>query len=396
MPIRLNYVLIAFGEITVKTSYPFFVSLLYVIRNYLYYHIKNIGDQNNIWKKNPIFFTLILFFGEFINMLLCLISNYLIKSPGITTKIKYYPVHKHSKYYYVSSITKKKIAIWKLYLFLYLSSLSYSISFTTVNCLTSSKYDQSLDLSFEIRIFILFFIVILSYFILKYPIYRHQKFSIVLVLLGITLTSIFKFTNDKTTSNYAISIPTYLAVYFLFSCREVFQKWLMEYQNQTPIKIVVSESIFGIVNLLIVLFSVQNSYGFNNVTELFYQMFKLNVVGYFIGYLLLSFLYAFFAIFTKYYYSPTVMSVAYSLSIMLWNIIILVEIQSNNDWYYQYLPGYLLLFLGCLLYNEIIILYFCGLDEYTKKEITYRSLRDIRILNNNLIAENEIINNDNN
>lgn len=381
--------LISFGNITFKNIFPFMTSVIFVSRNYLYYHIKKSDKfKDDFWKNNPFFFTLILFIGEFLNIFFSLISHFRIKSLPNNT-IKRSQFHKQSKFVYVSSLSLRRVSIWKQYFFFYLSSLAYGITFTVINWFTSSEYDQSTDLSLEMRIFTLFFIGTLSYFFLKYPIYRHQMFAISLVLIGIGLTSIFKFIYDETVSSYGISTAIYLSVYFLSSCREVFQKWLMEFQNQSPIKIVVCESIFGIINSLIVLLCAQQ-FGFDDLSDLFSRMFGLEVVGYFIGYLILSFADEFVCIYTKYYYSPTIMPVAFSVTIILWNIIILVEIQPTNSqrWYYQYLPSYLLIFIGCLIYNEFIIVYVCGLNEYTKDEIMARSKREVESLNSTLVIEN--------
>ena len=41
------------------------------------------------------------------------------------------------------------------------------------------------------------------------------------------------------------------------------------------------------------------------------------------------------------------------------------------------LPGYVLIIIGTLIYNEILICYFCGFEYNTKKEISRRAENDV-------------------
>ena len=57
----------------------------------------------------------------------------------------------------------------------------------------------------------------------------------------------------------------------------------------------------------------------------------------------------------------------------------------NNKFYNKiiYIAGFFIIFLMTLIYNEIIILYFCGLEKNTEKEIIKRSLDDKISISNN-------------
>ena len=52
---------------------------------------------------------------------------------------------------------------------------------------------------------------------------------------------------------------------------------------------------------------------------------------------------------------------------------------------YYPLPGYILIIVGTLIYNEILIFYFCNFEYNTKKEITLRAENDV----NNTIDRNK-------
>ena len=86
-----------------------------------------------------------------------------------------------------------------------------------------------------------------------------------------------------------------------------------------------------------------------------------------------------FSMLTVYYFLPTHQNVADAVSsFLLWitiNLFYPAELQKNLPFLNSFfpLPGYVVSILGSLLYNEIIVFYFCGLAENTKKEIIDRA-----------------------
>lgn len=53
--------------------------------------------------------------------------------------------------------------------------------------------------------------------------------------------------------------------------------------------------------------------------------------------------------------------------------------QIRDEYVYVSILGYVLIIIGCLVYNEIIICYVCLLSEYTKKQITKREKEEIKM-----------------
>ena len=88
---------------------------------------------------------------------------------------------------------------------------------------------------------------------------------------------------------------------------------------------------------------------------------------------------------TKKYLTPTHRSLSDTLTAFV-SWIILIIVPGNTEWARNAMniPGYLLIFVGCLVFSEIIILHFCKLDRDTKEQITKRAAT---------FVENEIISN---
>lgn len=81
-------------------------------------------------------------------------------------------------------------------------------------------------------------------------------------------------------------------------------------------------------------------------------------------------------------FTPTHLNVSDALSsVMYWGYVKLFEqSKDKSDKFiisYIPLPGYVLIIIGTLIYNEILICYFCGFEYNTKKEISRRAENDV-------------------
>ena len=89
--------------------------------------------------------------------------------------------------------------------------------------------------------------------------------------------------------------------------------------------------------------------------------------------------YNLFIVLTNYYFSPSHIIVSDTLSsIITWILTVITNKSTNftSHWYYvSKILGFILIFLGSLIYNEIIICHIHKLDENTKKQIIERAKR---------------------
>ena len=78
---------------------------------------------------------------------------------------------------------------------------------------------------------------------------------------------------------------------------------------------------------------------------------------------------------TNFYYSPTQRSVSDTLSSLFWwifSFFIPSKDQKVPGFLVGIVIGYIIIFFGSLLYNELIVLHFCGFSKNTKYEVMER------------------------
>jgi hypothetical protein len=81
-----------------------------------------------------------------------------------------------------------------------------------------------------------------------------------------------------------------------------------------------------------------------------------------------------------YYFSPILLMVTDSISpMLLWIFLILPEEEKAINIVFN-ASGYLISLISSLIYNEIIILNFCGFNKYTKKYILKRQQKETYLL----------------
>ena len=185
----------------------------------------------------------------------------------------------------------------------------------------------------------------------------------------------------------------YLFVFIIITgfecCEMVIEKYLMEAKYINIYEILFYEGCIEFVLNLIVFMSTYLLFQKSGVIRIFEieiqnlhelkHVFLKNTAKFLILVLiqlLVNIVVELLIILTLYYLNPNFIFVSQSLSLVfLWILeIVLVGVDSFFS-YYSLLNkvGFLLLFLATLIYNEIIIIYICGLENNTKKEIRKRA-----------------------
>lgn len=100
-------------------------------------------------------------------------------------------------------------------------------------------------------------------------------------------------------------------------------------------------------------------------------------------YFLSSIFISLFAILTKSYFTPTLMAVSDSFTIICWTLLLAIIGKDSESKIEVGIVGYVIVFIGCIIYNEIIILYFCDLEWNCKIEISRRSALDMSLYEDN-------------
>ena len=236
----------------------------------------------------------------------------------------------------------------------------------------------------EKRLYFLFFITIFNIYVLKKQIFMHQKLSLGIAALGmgILFGIYFKYLNFGR-YNVIYDILLFFGSLF-YSLYLVLVKYLTLNHGMSPFLVILLiglfSTLFTIAGFLLFslinkgdLFYILNIFHCSDINYLCLENYYLEIIFYFIINSVLQVL-IFLVI---YYFSPEVFAISDILSPMLSFItksiyqkirsgeVDLLNIALNT-------LGYIIILLGSLIYNEIIVCNFCGLNKNTWNAIGLR------------------------
>ena len=227
------------------------------------------------------------------------------------------------------------------------------------------------------RFFLLLLAAIESYFILNIQIFKHQYLAIIIIFTS----TLFIIIMSKSYFEIEFILTLFKLITLILICLSlVINKLILEVYFVSPFMILFLQGVFGLIidSILLFIFIMIDLFSLN---DFFYYFQNVNVIT-IIFYSLLFSITETFILLTNFYFSPTMVNVSDLISAFALDIMELLK------WYK--IIGYIILIIGCFIYNEIIILKFCGLDTFTQKEIILRSQIEINI------EENESSSEDNN
>ena len=233
---------------------------------------------------------------------------------------------------------------------------------------------------FGLEVYFFIYSPIFCKFILKENIYKHHYFSLFIGVIGIALVSIpvgLKLSDkDKIPNLYNFIVATSITLFFIII------KYVMTEYYISIFKIYLIVSVVSIILefIVFIIISLSKNQDLSYFKELF--EFKTNEnTGNIILYFILAFIFtvisqALLAL-VLLYFSPLLLMVTHIISPFLnWIFSVINEGQELPD-VVLYPIGYLIVVFASLIYNEIIILNFCGLNMETKKFIEQRLFNDI-------------------
>jgi len=256
----------------------------------------------------------------------------------------------------------------KIILFLLL--ISFLMILTEISIVFSIK-----KTIIENRLYYIFYISFLSKYILKDNIYKHQILSLFISLIGMILLCIpvILVINKE---DLFINLFDFL-VSFCFPLYLVLIKYLIHNYYLSPLLCLL---FIGIISILYTFI------GFASYSLIQYKDFSFiknnfdfskNSMGikfyiYLLIALILDSIYQVLNISMIFYFPPTLIAVTDTISpMLLWIIASIlrgIEVNKYKTIFFN-TTGYLFQLVAGLIYNEIIICNFCGLNEYTKKNL---------------------------
>ena len=238
---------------------------------------------------------------------------------------------------------------------------------------------------FEERLYFLFFTCIFSKLILKDDIFRHQILSLIiasfgLILLFIPVTPVI--TKDDIIINICIFILSIGYSLFLVLVKYLMMKYFVSPYLCTLIIGIFSTllNIIGFIGYSLIkkgnLSIITDSFQFKDVSN------KIKISIYFSILFIIASILQTLSNLVIYYFTPTLLMVTDSIGPMLfWMAYELPKGEKKINIIFKFL-GYFISLLSTLIYNEIIILNFCGFNENTKKYIEKRQNKELISLRN--------------
>lgn len=393
---------------TYKILYPLLFPLFYLLRQICYDKMEN----NNI-VAHPFVMTTLMFVSELVCGILeplriCFSRNSHYKEvkqelPQCKTKImdKLEQLIKS-----VGNVIVEMIAI------LVIALLDYGgfiiITFTNIsgNILSFIKDKNSLffinDLSAAVRMSEILFLSLLTAKIFGYNIYKHHKFARLVQMINIILLSFFIFIlvifckseDNKRYLAFFISIVDYLISFFLFSCKNICIKWMIEKRFYSPFLLLFYVGLAGLFCIAITFLITKNfiicQFAFcKEDPEQPKAEIKIETTD--IIYLSSSFLCGsiinLFQYLTNQYFDPCYIGIGDSLAgFLLWFYYFFTssDFKHFNVYYIIYwilivLCGllYIFSFFACLVYTENIICHFNKLNENVTYKIAERAKEEV-------------------
>ena len=227
----------------------------------------------------------------------------------------------------------------------------------------------------------IFFLTIITYFVLKYKYFIHNYISLIFfIIVCLSIDLILGNIQKEVENTFQFIIENIINVILELTLL-IYEKYIIEklYFSPWTICSVNGAALFTVNSLT---FFYVLSKGKNNLdNELpfikdFYEYFnkiKLSIIiSNFLVSLILQFIFNVFKFLTIYYFSINHILISYSLSKMA-NILIAHD--SNKEFYCIIL--FIVQFLLLMIYLEVIELHFCGLDKNTKKNIQIREREEM-------------------
>ena len=284
-------------------------------------------------------------------------------------------------------VEKKKIKRQKLkkkYFFLLLLSF-----INMIPMVLEIFKDEDININFKISsslFFHIFFFVFFSRIILGIKIYKHQLFSLLIIIVCIPILLLLYLINDKEKKDWnLIQESGYLIIIIcLYSLFDVLGKKYYNTYMDSPYHLMF---VVGVISLsLLILYEIitVSIYGIadNSYNGIIYQI-KTNYKDYkywypfiFILDIITKFLWVGGIILTIYFFTPCHFIISESLSQIVSTIVENSLKKYNNSLKIIIFILYFIIVFSSLIYNEVIIINICSLSKNTKKKIFARELVD--------------------
>ena len=394
-------------------------NLLYLVNLIIFYYLRKvdliiINSKYNF--NDSLIFTLLMFFGEFFaGLAIQLYQTFFINeennsnifigdkiNSSISIKSSFSKNNKKKKrrlgieFNFKKPKMKRADNILKIILLIFFSASFDFIEFAIATFYIPRFSIVSPTAEYRFGGIIIIIAALICRYAMKIKILKHQFYSLIIIgiclVIIITLEIIYR-GKGVSFGDFAFAHLLVLAYLIFVPFTDVIEKYLLEFNYMSPFIILMIESIFGFI--FISIYSAGED-PFQDIK----RIYKENSAGEFVLLLFLLFLYFAFSggvnvykILVNGLYSPMAKTLAvYILNpfLYLYYFIKGNDFVSNNERNYFYFIvnmfiALIVSFFGCV-FNEFLVLSFCGLDHETFYSVSKRA-PDLEIINDLKLIE---------
>ena len=222
---------------------------------------------------------------------------------------------------------------------------------------------------------------IFSKFILKSELFSHQILSLCISIIGIILLSIptaFEVKKSDIIFNILVFISTSIDSFILVMVKFLTHKYFL-----SPYFILLYIGFFSLIIFLLGFISYYLINNFDEFKENFINESSISVV-YIILHIIFYIILNVLSYLVIYFFSPTLLMVTDIINPIIKWIVSLIQKEEEKGTLDIILIsiGYSLVLFSSLIYNEIIILNCCGLNNKTKKYLEEKQKQELSIIDN--------------
>lgn len=278
------------------------------------------------------------------------------------------------KYEYIYNDQLQKGGLKKFLIFTILTLILLFINFHSI-----FNRDRNV---FEQRLYFIFFIPVFSKIFLGIKVFEHQIFGLILSFVGLILlfipVIIMKMEKEDISANIVLFFACIGYSFYLVMCRYLSHNYYI-----SPYLVIFILGITSTIGITIgyIFYSlikchnldlIKENFNFDNYKD------KNKVILYFILALIFNSGLQALTVLVVYYFNPTLFIVTDILSpILSWIVFCIRKKEEKTINYYLKSFGFFIVFISSLIYNEMVICNFCGLNTNTKKCIEERQKKDI-------------------
>ena len=388
--------IIGLGSVSSYLLYPFLCPIFNLVQDIIYHQLALSAHFNN----HQLIGSAIFFLSQMFCIILEIISNYLqvrhSKKKGKTTLIvnneRIEEDNEHSQ------VMKEKQS--NLILYVILCCVLEFCVYTGLNLfLTNPGVVQTIQL--EMRALPIFVMAFLNIFFLKLPFYKHHLFSCVIIFIGFFSILLYHYIAVPINGDHLVSL--YVTLLFALlkiirAIKEMLDTYILQDKYVSPFKLLFYQGVSGIILSLIVAFflqyksctSVQNvikycqtsADGNNNIykVESFSNFFASIKTGktimLLLGFIITTIMIEVCRMQTKHYLTAIHRGLSCAASAVI-NWFLYLQFFDSSSGYEGgnkfELIGFIIILVGELIYCEVFICYFWGLEKNTKKMIEKRN-----------------------